>query len=427
MATSYSCSRSSPSGSYNKSHTDSDSDKAFARKSPDSKFPSIPPRKSLHLKTDDKTGGYNHPHMGLSHYSHPIYEPTQTIDHSLLYEIATDSNSSKASGAHYRVSGVSPSRSERRRLSSVDSDGLSAISTSSPTQSLQHMAMQAMSASTPMSLGSASRDQQIRSGGPVSQYARTSSLPSTSPLPIPVRSYLPRQHSVSSESPVLHFNTSRDSFSSNSLPAHCGGPSPTRESLPSIQDIFGEDQLYPPPFERPSRHRGSASRVDASPISPSLYGTSPHSLSISTTSSYHLSSSQPTYAGDSLQAADNTAASLALDINQRMRLTSPSNSSVTPTKPAEFRCNFEGCKTQPFSTQYLLTSHMNVHSSSRPHYCPFAGCPRAEGGEGFKRKNEMTKIGNTPARTICKGMYFRNDQMEIKRDDGEELAHDNGS
>jgi hypothetical protein len=43
--------------------------------------------------------------------------------------------------------------------------------------------------------------------------------------------------------------------------------------------------------------------------------------------------------------------------------------------------------------QYLLNSHANVHSSIRPHYCPVKGCPRSEGGKGFKRKNEMIRHG----------------------------------
>ena len=39
------------------------------------------------------------------------------------------------------------------------------------------------------------------------------------------------------------------------------------------------------------------------------------------------------------------------------------------------------------------SSHANVHSQSRPHYCPVGGCPRGEGGKGFKRKNEMIRHG----------------------------------
>lgn len=34
-----------------------------------------------------------------------------------------------------------------------------------------------------------------------------------------------------------------------------------------------------------------------------------------------------------------------------------------------------------------------MHSQSRPHYCPVAGCSRSEGGKGFKRKNEMIRHG----------------------------------
>jgi len=58
-----------------------------------------------------------------------------------------------------------------------------------------------------------------------------------------------------------------------------------------------------------------------------------------------------------------------------------------------FKCDFDGCNAPPFSTQYLLSSHKNVHSSSRPHYCPVPNCSRAEGGKGFKRKNEMIRHG----------------------------------
>ncbi|KAF1969183.1 hypothetical protein BU23DRAFT_582818 [Bimuria novae-zelandiae CBS 107.79] len=56
---------------------------------------------------------------------------------------------------------------------------------------------------------------------------------------------------------------------------------------------------------------------------------------------------------------------------------------------AGFKCDFLGCNAAPCPTQYLLSSHANVHSQSCPHYCPVAGCRRAEGGKGFKRKNEM--------------------------------------
>lgn len=39
------------------------------------------------------------------------------------------------------------------------------------------------------------------------------------------------------------------------------------------------------------------------------------------------------------------------------------------------------------------SSHANVHSQDRPHFCPVEGCPRSIGGKGFKRKNEMMRHG----------------------------------
>jgi len=52
------------------------------------------------------------------------------------------------------------------------------------------------------------------------------------------------------------------------------------------------------------------------------------------------------------------------------------------------------CRASPliFYTDFC-SSHTNVHSSNRPHYCPVKDCPRGEGGKGFKRKNEMIRHG----------------------------------
>ncbi|EPS37136.1 hypothetical protein H072_9259 [Dactylellina haptotyla CBS 200.50] len=69
------------------------------------------------------------------------------------------------------------------------------------------------------------------------------------------------------------------------------------------------------------------------------------------------------------------------------------SSQSSPSVPGGFKCTKEGCTAAPFSTQYLLNSHANVHSEERPHFCPVAGCSRGEGGKGFKRKNEMIRHG----------------------------------
>ncbi|CZS95771.1 uncharacterized protein RCO7_08767 [Rhynchosporium graminicola] len=66
---------------------------------------------------------------------------------------------------------------------------------------------------------------------------------------------------------------------------------------------------------------------------------------------------------------------------------------ITNPQIGGFQCNYQGCGAAPFQTQYLLNSHRNVHSQNRPHYCSVKGCPRSEGGKGFKRKNEMIRHG----------------------------------
>ncbi|KAF2197001.1 hypothetical protein GQ43DRAFT_227145 [Delitschia confertaspora ATCC 74209] len=71
----------------------------------------------------------------------------------------------------------------------------------------------------------------------------------------------------------------------------------------------------------------------------------------------------------------------------------PSIQHIPPHGSGGFKCEYPGCTAPPFQTQYLLNSHANVHSQMRPHYCPVQGCPRSEGGKGFKRKNEMIRHG----------------------------------
>lgn len=75
----------------------------------------------------------------------------------------------------------------------------------------------------------------------------------------------------------------------------------------------------------------------------------------------------------------------------------------SPVSTPMYRCKYFGCTAQPFVTQDLLNWHTEVHSQDGPHYCPVAGCPRAEGGKGFKRKDELTRHGTVhlPKDYIC--------------------------
>lgn len=76
--------------------------------------------------------------------------------------------------------------------------------------------------------------------------------------------------------------------------------------------------------------------------------------------------------------------------------TEPKPPSSDPSSSARstggtYKCTSQGCNAAPFQTQYLLNSHMNVHSNTRSHFCPVKGCIRGPGGQGFKRKNEMNR------------------------------------
>ncbi|KAH6880394.1 hypothetical protein B0T10DRAFT_412037 [Thelonectria olida] len=66
---------------------------------------------------------------------------------------------------------------------------------------------------------------------------------------------------------------------------------------------------------------------------------------------------------------------------------------ITNPQAGSYVCTFAGCTAPAFQTRYLLNSHMNVHSSARPHYCPVKGCPRSVSGKGFKRRYEMIRHG----------------------------------
>lgn len=77
--------------------------------------------------------------------------------------------------------------------------------------------------------------------------------------------------------------------------------------------------------------------------------------------------------------------------NARLDATRSDKISYLPS--TTYRCEVSGCTADPFMTQYLLNSHMNVHSASRPHFCPVSGCSRSEGGKGFRRKIEMIRHG----------------------------------
>ncbi|OTA81741.1 hypothetical protein M434DRAFT_25189 [Hypoxylon sp. CO27-5] len=187
------------------------------------------------------------------------------------------------------------------------------------------------------------------------------------------------------------------------------------DPLPSIRSqLF--DQLQGPPKDLamrngpqfphsppggPPRLGGIPGSHASPPISPNEYrqsmpspaqtipGMSPYYYSSSSNASHHRSGAD--YSSSSNTDTPNgsgDALTPATSITERMSIDNMTNPQV-----GAFVCTVPGCNAPPFQTQYLLNSHANVHSSARPHYCSVKGCPRSEGGKGFKRKNEMIRHG----------------------------------
>ncbi|CAH0041626.1 unnamed protein product [Clonostachys solani] len=191
----------------------------------------------------------------------------------------------------------------------------------------------------------------------------------------------------------------------------------TSQTLPSIRTTFGDmnlllngqglrsgpgsasspgytTSLHPHPFPRLASNHGKA------PISPpDSYQASPQALLITgsylpTATTHFPKQLTEQEAIEELKTRKRTSTisiPIPLSPSSIPHHGLPAESAIAPA--STYVCTFAGCKAPPFQTQYLLNSHANVHSSARPHYCPVQGCPRSEGGKGFKRKNEMIRHG----------------------------------
>ncbi|KAF4975113.1 hypothetical protein FZEAL_8061 [Fusarium zealandicum] len=258
------------------------------------------------------------------------------------------------------------------------------------------------------------------------------SLSTSVPKSIPDISITTGQLSIHDEPPVISASApayvSVARVTSPLLPSSSGPLPPlhatSREpkgSLPSLRSTFGEiralapeglpekDFIAPsgPATAFPSSPAGNRPRfslptnLPSSPTSPpDPYRTlSPHSATGSS-SYYHpgngaharsateYSSSTPGETPSTDHSGSTPATSTSITDHMSIdNITNPQ------PPPGIYTCSFSGCNAAPFQTQYLLNSHANVHSSVRSHYCPVRGCPRSEGGKGFKRKNEMIRHG----------------------------------
>ena len=222
-----------------------------------------------------------------------------------------------------------------------------------------------------------------------------------------------------------------DGDPSNTLPAMqmspprssiAGSPEP-KQTLPSLStlttalsDAGTPFSAHSPSFTRPppgqNSQYGPAPNSGMSPPSlssaPSLWRTSTRE-STSTPSDYAIvsangSSSTPASSIFHPSPATSYPIPIATSPEHQVRIDgsveqvlSPEpdgqdlNGAGEPFGSSSYKCNWDGCTAAPFQTQYLLNSHMNVHSEQRPHFCPVKNCARGPGGQGFKRKNEMIR------------------------------------
>ncbi|KGQ02759.1 Transcriptional regulator prz1 [Beauveria bassiana D1-5] len=281
-------------------------------------------------------------------------------------------------------------------------------STTSKDPSLQHLAADALQAVRPP------RDTAIS----LPQLANDISI-STRRLSLR-DDHLPSLSTLSRDAPNFRSRLKSESQSPPPLlvPANGGLPplqmvSPGLESLgqslPSIRSTFGDINRIPPIEKETSRSPTQIPKCPTSPsgtiprlppisashasppISPNdVYRSSfpsPHSIA-SPEGSFGYPPRGSSYGTSRTGSDGDTAHSPSTSTQSHMSIDGITSGSI-----GSYICTFDGCNAHPFQTQYLLNSHANVHSSARPHYCPVKGCPRSEGGKGFKRKNEMIRHG----------------------------------
>lgn len=315
------------------------------------------------------------------------------------------SSNSPFHGRHRR-----PSSSE---VAAVAKDGRRRAAREDP--SLQHLAADALQAFGPthdpnMSLPSLTNDISISTR---KLSLRDDHLPSLSIIPRDMPVSRPRLKSdtqsppplltpASGELPPLQMDSPKSEGLGQSLPSLRSTLGDINHIPPELPPIDKETSISPRQNSKfPASPPSTSSRlppISAShtspPVSPNETShrnlPSPHSLP--SASSYGFPSGSMV-SGSTYDVGRNGSDGEA---PRNSSVSAPSQLSIdgiTSGQIGSYVCTFNGCTAHPFQTQYLLNSHANVHSSARPHYCPVKGCPRSEGGKGFKRKNEMIRHG----------------------------------
>jgi hypothetical protein len=241
------------------------------------------------------------------------------------------------------------------------------------------------------------------------------------------------EHDSLAKSPLARFTIPPEiGDPSNTLPAmqmspprstSNGSPEP-KQTIPSINsalsDIGTPFSMPSPNLTRasssqmsqygPSPHSSSAMSPPSLPVHPSLWRSNTREGSISTPSDYAIvsapgsisaSTPAPSLIHQSPATSHPTPITTSPDAmhpdGSVEHILSPDsdcyeqNGTEGPFSNNSYKCTIPLCTASSFQTQYLLNSHMNVHSDTRPHFCSVRGCVRGPGGQGFKRKNEMIR------------------------------------
>jgi hypothetical protein len=126
---------------------------------------------------------------------------------------------------------------------------------------------------------------------------------------------------------------------------------------------------------------------------------SPESTHFPSSSAVDPPRSSPTPRSPTLYKVRRSWRSTSLDDGSDLAPSSPSSTAAVAGNLGEdgrgvrgnYSCVFPGCTSAYFQTQDLLRVHSNLHSTAYPHYCPVAGCPRSQGGKGFRLKSEKMR------------------------------------
>ncbi|KAJ5207420.1 hypothetical protein N7491_001949 [Penicillium cf. griseofulvum] len=200
---------------------------------------------------------------------------------------------------------------------------------------------------------------------------------------------LPSIHKAISElsdfdPPPVNTMPSPFAFSSCPTSTTSGNDSPFDRAFP------GKFSIPASPFSHFSPVSMKDSSTNPSPASHSSFWRGPpHSEMLSAQTPYEAS---PMTAKSPATSYPTPTEQVGAGIGDRHSLAA-STPQANGGPVGSYKCTHAGCTAAPFQTQYLLNSHANVHSQDRPHFCPVEGCPRALGGKGFKRKNEMMRHG----------------------------------